>query len=126
MATLAAQILTDWQATRESKVQVDESNAFDDDTNADTTLLTAHAVKAAALVASYLGDGPDSTDDEALAYGMDAMDLSLAQARLGVTAEILEGRKMLIMQLADLRDARNAEGATPVTYDIDGEQVTPD
>lgn len=125
MATLAAQILTDWQATRASKVQVDQSNAFDDDTSADTTYLTNHAAKAAALVASYLGDGPDSTDDEALAMGMDAMDISLNIARVGLTAETIEARRLLVQMLKDLRDARVSETATPVTYDVDGEAVTP-
>ena len=123
MATLAAQILTDWQALRASKVQVDQSNPYDGDSSADTTYLTAHAAKAAAMVHRYLGDSVDSTDDEALALGIDAMDLSLNQARVGFTPEMVALRQQLVDMLDGLRMARVQEAADPVVYDVDGELV---
>lgn len=123
MATLAAQILTDWQATRETTVKVGETNAFDDDAAENTTLSTNASVKAAAMVNRYLGDGPDSTDDDAVELGVLCMDLKLALARVGRTPELIENERSLIEQLKDLQAARSQEAATPVSYDADGELV---
>lgn len=123
MATFAAQIVTDWLAVRESKVQVDQSNAFDDDTAKDDTVLAAHGVKAAAMVTRYFA-GSD-TDQEALALGVEAMDLSLNVARVGMTPELLEVKRQLIIDLKAEQASRRAEVSDPVTYDSDGDLVTP-
>lgn len=126
MATFAAQIVTDYSATTDDPFEVDESNPAGDETSNDSTYLTAHGVKAAALVTAYLGDGVSDTDQEALAIGVDAMRWSLAVAAKGITPELVDVKRLLIEQLETMRDARVEEIATPVTYDIDGDAVTPE
>lgn len=125
MATFAAQIVTDYSATTDNPFEVDESNPAGDETSNDTTYLTAHGVKAAAMVTAYLGDGVTDTDQEALALGVDAMRWSLAVAAKGLTPELVDVKRLIIEQLETLRDARVEEASTPVTYDVDGESVTP-
>lgn len=122
MATLAAQILTDWQAGRSSVQQIGASNPDDDDTSADTTYLTSHAGKAAVMVKRYLGS-VDGDDEEAVEIGVECMDYKLAVAAKGYTPELVALKRQLEESLRELRDARVDEASDPVVYDTDGELV---
>lgn len=105
MATLAAQILTDWQAGRSSVQQIGASNPDDDDTSADTTYLTSHAGKAATMVKRYLGS-VDGDDEEAVEIGIECMDYKLAVAAKGHTPELVALKRELEQTLRELAEAR--------------------
>ncbi len=122
MATLAAQILIDWELTRAAKVGIDQSNPFDDDTAKNSTILTDHSELAADFVKSYLGS-VTGTDTQAVRAGIRAMDLELNVARTGMTPELQEVENRLIAYLERLATARNQEAFAPVVYDVDGDIV---
>lgn len=118
MATLAAQILIDWQANRDTVVQVAQSNAFSAGASVGTAFLTTQAGKAATMVKRYLGS-VDGTDEEAVEIGVECMDYKLNVARNGFTAENIETKRLLTNDLKDLQAARVDEESVPYVLNPD-------
>lgn len=120
MATLAAQIETDYRILVAEKTVIDLSNNRDPDTAEDTTRTARACAHVAAFIQSKLGASVDGDDTAAVELGVRMVTLRLSSSHsLAMSDAGREDIATLKDELSELQIIRGVENAEPVNGDTD-------